>query len=196
MASYGLSLQTAPTVEPLELSEVKVQCGVAPGVAYHDLALQSWITAARQKVEEDTGRALVNQTWELSLDCWPLGLCPIYLPKPPLSSVTSVKYFDTSNVEQTLATTVYKSVTSRQPGEIHLKQQQSWPSLYGEAAVITIRFVAGYGAAATSVPDGLKAAMKLLVHKWFDPAIGDIDPAYQALINQYLVGDEFHVYAR
>jgi uncharacterized phiE125 gp8 family phage protein len=203
LALYGLALITAPTLEPLSLSDAKVQCGVAQEVSYHDDALTSWIVAARRKVETDTGRALVNQTWDMSLDCWPLGLEAIYLPKAPLVSVTSVKYYDTAAAEQTLATTYYKVIAAREPGEIRLKHAQSWPSLYSEASVITIRFVAGYGATAASVPDGLKAAMKLLIANWFENPSATItgttqaatEFAYQSLIDGYLVGDEFHSYA-
>jgi uncharacterized phiE125 gp8 family phage protein len=204
MAQYGLTLTTAPAKEPVTLDEAKVQCGVAQEVGYHDAALKGWIAAARAKVEEDTGRALITQTWDLSLDCWPTGLTPIYLMKPPVSSVGSIKYYDTSNVEQTLSTNVYKVLTARQPCEVHLKYQQQWPSLYSEASVITIRFVCGYGTAETSVPDGLKAAMKLLISNWFNNPSATVtgtiqtttEIAYQALINQFLVGDEFHCYAR
>jgi hypothetical protein len=38
--------------------------------------------------------------------------------------------------------------------------------------------------------------MLLLIHKDFDPSIGDIEERYRDLIAQYTVGDEFHCYAR
>lgn len=203
MATYGLTLQTAPTLEPVSRAEAKVQVGIAEGVDYHDRYLDTLITAARQKVETDTGRALVNQTWDFVIDCFPLGLEAIYLPKTPLVSVTHVKYYDTSNVQQTLATSVYKTFTTREPGEIRLKYQQAWPFIYSEGGVVEVRFVAGYGSTA-SVPAGIKQAMLLLVHNWFESPSATITGtiqtensfAYQALINQYLVGDEFHCYAR
>ena len=196
MAQYGLALITAPTSEPIQLAEAKVQCGIAEDVGYHDDALRMSIEAARLKVETDTGRALINQTWDLSLDCFPTGLDAIYIPKSPVSSITHVKYYDTSNVEQTLATSVYKTIIAREPCEIRLKYQQQWPFIYSEAAVVTVRFVAGYGATYQSVPDGLRRIMLLLIHKDFDPSIGDIEDRYRDLIAQYTVGDEFHCYAR
>jgi uncharacterized phiE125 gp8 family phage protein len=196
MARYGLSQFAAPAVEPILLDEAKVQCGVAADVSYHDDALRMSIEAARQKVETDTGRALINQTWDLSLDCFPTGLDAIYIPKAPVSAISSVKYYDTSNVEQTLSASVYKTLLSREPAEIRLKYQQAWPFIYSEAAVVTVRFVAGYGASYLSVPDGLRRAMLLLIHKDFDQAIGDIEDTYRAMIATFTVGDEFHCYAR
>lgn len=204
MAIYGLTLQTAPASEPITLDEAKVQIGIANGITYHDRYIENLITAARQKVEIDTGRAMINQTWDFVFDCFPLGLDAIYLPKAPLSSVTHVKYYDTSNVQQTMATTVYKTLTTREPGEIRLKYQQAWPFLYSEAGVIEVRFVAGYGTTATSVPAGLRQAMLMLMGHWFNNREATItgtiqaanEFAYEALISQFLVGDEFHAYAR
>jgi uncharacterized phiE125 gp8 family phage protein len=196
MAQYGLSLITAATSEPIQLDEAKVQCGVAADVSYHDDALRMSIEAARQKVEADTGRALISQTWDLSLDYFPAGLDAIYIPKAPVSAITHIKYYDTSNVEQTLATTYYKTLLSREPAEIRLKYQQAWPFIYSEAAVVTVRFVAGYGSTYQSVPDGLRRAMLLLIHKDFDASIGDTEDTYRAMIATYTVGDEFHCYAR
>lgn len=199
MANYGLTLVTPPTIEPVSLAEAKVQCGVADDVSYHDQNLLSLITAAREKVETDTGRAAITQTVDYTLDLLPCGLEPIYLPRSPVSSVTSLKYYDTSNVQQTLATTVYKTILDREPAEIRLKNSQQWPSLYGEPGVVTIRFVCGY--AATAVPKSLQQAMLLLIGSWFENREaeqkgGMVTSAYDALISKWIVGDEFHAYGR
>lgn len=202
MAQYGLTLVTAPTIEPITTAEARLQCGIADDAAgYHDPKLLSLIKAAREKVETDTGRAVINQTWDYTFDLWPYGLEAIYIPKAPVSSITSVKYYDTSNAEQTLATSVYKTILNREPAEIRLKNAQSWPSVYGEPGVITVRFVAGYGAAVTAVPESLKAAMLLLVSDWFENRDGErpnstSNRAYDSLINKFLTGDEFHTYSR
>jgi len=201
MATYGTTLVTAPAIEPITTAEAAQQCEVADGIAYHERKLNSLIQAAREKVETDTGRAIISQTWDYTFDLFPYGLEPIYLPKSPVSSVTSLKYYDTSNVQQTLATTVYKTFLDREPAEIRLKYQQQWPFLYGEQGVITVRFVCGYGAAATAVPESLKAAMLLLIGTWFEnreaemPVITN-DRAYDSLIARFMTGDEFHCYGR
>ena len=55
-----------------------------------DTLLASLITAAREYVEDFTGRALINQTWNGYLDKFPAQF--IELPKPELRSVGFVKY--------------------------------------------------------------------------------------------------------
>lgn len=195
MATYGLTLVTAATSEPVTLAEAKVQCGVAEGMTYHDDKIRSLIAAAREKVEADTSRALVTQTWDYVFDVFPCGLEAIYLPKTPIASVTHIKYFDQTNTEQTLATSVYKTFLNRVPAEIRLKYGQQWPFLYGEAGVITVRFVAGQGV--TAIPGALKQAVLLSLHSLYDPAAaGDIEDAYMSLIQTHMVGDEFHAYGR
>lgn len=197
MARYGLTLQTAPTIEPVTFAEAQRQIGLAAGNDFDQERIEGLITAARLKLERMTNRAFVNQTWDLTLDCFPTGLDPIYLPKAPVVSVTHVKHYDTSNVQQTIATSVYKVLTAREPGEIHLKYQQQWPSLYSEASVVEVRFVAGYGATASTVPQTARKAILLDVHSMYDPEdAGDIEATYNALADSLAVGDEFHCYAR
>lgn len=198
MANYGLTLVTAPTSEPITLAEAKLQCGVADAVTFQDDAIRGLITAAREKVEADTGRALMSQTWDFTFDLFPYGMRALTLPKCPVSSVTSLKYYDQSNVQQTLSSTVYKTFLDREPPEIRLHYQQQWPFLYGEQGVITVRFVAGYATAA-DVPQGIVQAMMLLIQSWFEQAGGmtDVaDRAYNALINRWRTGDEFTSYGR
>ncbi len=202
MAQYGLTLFTAPTLEPISSAEARLQCGIADDAAgYHDPKLLSLVKAAREKVETDTGRAIMAQTWDYTFDLWPYGLEPIYIPKAPVSAITSVKYYDQAGAQQTLSTSVYKTFLDREPAEIRPKYQQQWPFLYGEQGVITVRFVAGYGAAVTAVPESLKAAMLLLVSDWFENRDGErpnttSNRAYDALISKFLTGDEFHTYSR
>lgn len=195
MAIYSLATQTAATFEPVSLDEAKLQCGVAEDNEYFNTKLRDLIKGARQKVEADTGRALCTQTLDFTIDCWPYGLEPIYLPRSPVASITHVKYYDTTGSQQTLNTSVYKTLLSREPAEIRLKHSQQWPSLYGEPGVVEVRMVCGY--AITAVPGVLKQAVLLQVHNMFDPAAtGDIEDAYRSMVATYSVGDEFHAYAR
>lgn len=202
MAIYGQTLVTAPATEPITLAEAKLQCGIATDVNYHDPLLQILITAAREKVEADTSRAIITQTWDYSFDLWPIGLEAIYLPRAPVASITSVKYYDQANAQQTLSTTVYKTMLDREPGEIRVHYQQQWPFLYGEPGGITVRYVAGYGTANTSVPQSLRQALLLLIDHWFEnrDTVGNVGPqisnSYETLIARHTVGDDFHSYGR
>lgn len=197
--SYGTVLVTAPTEEPLTVEEAEQQCGAPVGV--HAQHFKASIPAARQFIESRVNRQLVTATWDLKLDRFPSGNGCIKVPKAPLQSAT-ISYYDASGVSQTLATSVYKVVTSREPGEIHLKYGQSWPVVYSEPDVVAVRFVAGYGAA-SAVPLGIKQAMKLLVDHWFENRsallVGSISKELEFsllnLLEAYSYGDEFTCYS-
>lgn len=198
---YGIVLVTDQTVEPITLDDCRRQCSLGDNRT-HDLWFESLaIPAARKLVEELTGRSFINKTYDLKLDLFPTGKCPIYIPKNPLSSATSITYTDADAAVQTLATSVYKVLTSREPGEIRLKHGKTWPAVYDESEVVTVRFVAGYGATAASVAANAKAPMLLLINHWFEnrSAVGnvgaEIELSFRTLIESIKVGDEFHSYA-
>jgi len=143
----ALVVDTAPTVEPLTVEELKLAWGIDFGE--HDALVDRCGKAARVWVEDFLGRAIVNTTYALHLLDWPDDNV-IRLPRPPLSSVTSVKYYDTDSVQQTLSTSVYGTETVCQPGLVYLKNGQTWPTLEDEPKKlrVTITYVAGHGATA------------------------------------------------
>lgn len=160
----ALSLVTGVIAEPVSLAEVKTWCRVDASNHTDDALLLSLITAARQSIDGPDGwlgRALMKQTWDLKLDGFPSGDV-LYVPLPPLISVTSITYTDTAGSAQTLATTVYAVDTASEPARIALKYGQSWPSTYSQIDVVTIRLVCGY-TSANAVPQTIKTAIKALV---------------------------------
>jgi len=105
--------------------------------------------------EAEACKALTTQTWEMVFPCFKGW---IDFPMPPLQSVTSVKYFDDENEEQTLAPSAYYTVTPYDsPGWI--EPVNSWPSTYSRPNAVTIRFVAGY--ADDQIPFQAEQAMSL-----------------------------------
>jgi uncharacterized phiE125 gp8 family phage protein len=156
---HRLKLYTAPTEEPVTTAEAKLHLRVSH--SDEDTHIARLVAAARRRCETETRRALVTQTWDLTLQDWPCD-DRIILPLPPAQSITSITYVDSDGVTQTIASSVYK-LSAGTPGIISLKDDQSWPSgLRDEADPITVRFVAGYGAAST-VPESLKAGILMLV---------------------------------
>lgn len=130
--------------------------------ASDDTLLTALIQAAREYVEGYQNRALCTQTWELVLDSWPVRDY-VELPKPPLQSVTSIKYKDSAGTESTWADTNYIVDPDSFLGRVVLADGISWPTatLY-PAGGIRIQFVAGYGLAA-DVPQTTRQAMLLLI---------------------------------
>jgi len=157
---YGLTLVTAPTVEPVSSTEAKAQLRLE--VSDDDTLVGTLITTARRRAEAFLNRALIHQTWDLTLDAFP-DAAWITMPLPPLVSITSVKYVDTAGTTQTWATANYTVDVSRTPGRVALAYNVDWPVTRDVVNAVTIRFVAGYGAAATDVPADLVQGIKILV---------------------------------
>lgn len=151
------ALITPPSAEPVSLSEAKAH--LRETATDQDSLIMSLISAARGWAEDFTQRALITQTWDYKLDAF---ADEMEIPLPPLQSVTSIKYLDTAGAEQTLANTEYTVDTAAERGLVRLGYGKSWPATRAQANAVTIRFVAGYGAAAT-VPGTIKAACLLLL---------------------------------
>jgi uncharacterized phiE125 gp8 family phage protein len=151
------ALVTPPNAEPILVSEAKDHLRVTAND--EDSLINLLITAARSWAEDFTQRALITQTWDYKLNAF---ADEMEIPLPPLQSVTSIKYIDTNGVEQTLAVTEYTVDTAAERGLVRLAYGKSWPAVRAQANVVTIRFVAGYPAAA-DVPGTIKAACLLIL---------------------------------
>jgi len=171
-----LKINTAPSVEPVTLYEAKIQLRIdeSPDAAHRDDDyVTSLIEACRKWCEAFQNRAYITQTWDLYLDEFP-GKDYIEIPLPPLQSVTYLKYKDTDGTLQTWGTSNYVVDINREPGRIALAYGISWPLIYDEMQAVQIQFIAGYGDAATSVPEAVKTAIKLKITELYENR-GDAD---------------------
>lgn len=158
-----LNLVTPPTTEPVTVEQAVEHVRLDSDDEL--MLIAGYIQAARDYVETRTRRALMAQTWDLVLDAWP-GRC-LYLPKPPLQSVTSITYVDADGVTGTVDADSY-SVAAGSPGMVLLVGSHTWPSVtLRQAAAVTVRFVAGY-ASREMVPAALRQAMLLLVAEMYE----------------------------
>jgi uncharacterized phiE125 gp8 family phage protein len=169
----ALSLVAGPTVEPITLPECKLFMRV--DVNADDALIESLIVACRQAIDGRDGwlgRALCTQTWDLVLDGFRFRSLAgfhagVRLPLAPVSSVTSIKYLDLSGVLQTLDPSLYVTDFVTEPARITPVFGAVWPSTYYQVNALTIRFVAGYGAAA-DVPEGIKLGLKAMVAHFYE----------------------------
>lgn len=186
----ALTLVTAPVGEPFTLTDAKDHLRIT--IDTEDSLINALIVSAREFAEGNTRRALITQTWDLTLDAFPDA---IEVPLPPLQSVTSVTYIDTAGTTQTLvANTDYTVDTKSEPGRIVPAYGKSWPSTRDIVNAVTVRFVAGYGNA-TAVPKSIKQAMLMHIEHMFDNrgtvnignVVNEIPLTMQSLYNMHRV---------
>ena len=112
-----LTLVTGPTIEPLTVAEVRARSNI--GSKSSDEVVQAYITAARQTIDGADGwlgRALNTQTWRGGLDEFPT--CDggrIYIPLPPLQSITEISYLDAHGLPVAVAGGGYQLVMGPRP---------------------------------------------------------------------------------
>lgn len=207
----GHQLQTAPASEPVTAADLRThlretEAGLPAAEA------NSFITSARTMIEEMTGLALITQSWRLVYDRWPgtrevwwdgvrdgalnelygaAADVAIMLPRYPLQSVSGVSVFAEDNSETVVdvAATFYVD-TYQKPGRIALQYGKTWPIAMRPTNGVQIDYVAGYGAAAPSVPEPLRQAVKvgaamLYTNRGDGCAPGDMMAAVGPLVQAY-----------
>jgi uncharacterized phiE125 gp8 family phage protein len=162
------SLVTGPVREPLDLEEVKKALRITSETE-HTL-LVTWMAAARQYFEVETGRQVMLATWEYHLDEFPVYPA-IEVPRPPLVSVESISYLDEAGVTQTMDPADYTVHTAAGPlcprGRISIPHASVWPTSGEHQKAVTIRYQAGYGEVYDSVPELIKGTLLLIVGVYY-----------------------------
>lgn len=188
----GLTLITPPAAEPISTATAKLHLRVDH--SSDDTLIDNLVKAARISAEHWTGRAVITQTWEKTLDQFPCGSYNegIVLPFPPLASVASLKYIDQDGVLQTMSSSDYKVLANRTPGEVVLAYNKTWPTVRCEADAITVRYTAGYGVSGASVPDSILQAMLLMVGHWYEhrKEVSEVQMSEVPMSAQWLLGQK------
>ena len=157
---FATTLTTAPTVEPISLSEAKDYAKVE----YNDddQLIDSLITSARLYVENFIRRPLNTQTITMAIDwCFPEV---IPLPMNPVQSITAASFtYVNSDGDVTQVPTATYTTDTLDPARIYLAYNQVWPTVRMQRKTISVVFVAGYGDAGTSIPEPIRTAIKMMV---------------------------------
>lgn len=159
-------VEIANSFEPVTLDEAKIHLRVELTDTEEDTLIESLITAARKRFENDTNRQLYQATINQYFDKWPdSGI--IYFPRYPVTAVTSLSYFDTDGTLQTWAADNYNVDMVSQPGRIQRKNGVSFPSLDKRINAVNISLSAGH-ATQSSISRLHKQAILLLIGHWFE----------------------------
>ena len=184
MATFGKTLVTGPTEEPVTVPEVCSHLRLEDGEADPGL-IDNYIRTARDVCQNYLQRQFVTATWDFFQDDFPVGgRAPYPVCLPPLQSVTTVKYYDTAGTQQTWASSNYTLSTDTEPGKIEPNTDTYWPEAQNRVDAVEIRGVVGYGGAG-AVPETIKTAMKELIRMWHDGdcIMGDIPDGIKALLD-------------
>lgn len=165
-ARWSHKVTTDAAVEPLSVSEAKSHSRV--DITDDDTLVQKQIKSARLATEELLSRALITQTHTLKIDRFPYDGQAIYVPRPPLQSVTSISYVDSDGYSQTWDASNYVVDDSSEPGRIYPAYNVSYPTTRDQRNAVTIVYVAGYGDASTDVPEDLISAISLMVCNFYE----------------------------
>lgn len=182
----ALKLITPPAEEPVTLQEAKNHLRIAH--AELDTMITNLITSAREDCEGFQNRQYITATYQLWLDAWP---CEdhIRIPRPPLQSIASVKYYGTDNTEYTFDPENYFVDDKNEPGRVALAYSKIWPTAtLRPANAVVVEFVAGYGEAA-DVPQKVKQAILLKIELDFDKHEPDYAKKIQEAIDRLLWKD-------
>jgi len=152
---------TPPAEEPLTLDEAKLRAGLdwTAGDPRDDL-MNGFIAAARSKVEQDTGLALLTQTRDVFFDTLSMrrdGTVTLPAQSRPLQSVGSVKVVDTAGTVVTVEPANY--IVDLATARLGLAPTGVWPSDARPFQPWVVRIVSGWLNKAT-----LRANAPLLFH--------------------------------
>lgn len=159
--SYKITAE--PSVEPLTLTEAKAHLRV--DFTDDDTYIDTIIKSARKVCEKYCNIVFITQTWRQNENNFGAY---IDLSVSPVQSVTTIKYYDTAEVQQTLATANYQVDTLSDTGAIYEGVTLGFPSISSNTInPIEVIYVCGYGLA-VSVPEDIKAAILLMISHLYE----------------------------
>jgi uncharacterized phiE125 gp8 family phage protein len=208
----SLTLVTGPVREPVTLSDAKAWARL-DGTT-DDNSITQLIKAVRATAEEYLRRALLTQTYRLTIDL-PCGGIDhllgegtydlpvsalngdlsraVELPKGPVQSIISVKTTDTADAQTTFAPSNYYLDAAGE--RLVLTTGATWPSNLRGIAAVEVNYIVGYGDTGDSVPQPIKTGMLIHLASLYEQR-GQCDdamslpPGTKRLYDQYRVMGE------
>lgn len=155
----GLTRTVAPTLTPVDVADVKA--GLRIDSSAEDGLLGILITAATNMAENRLGRALLPQTWVLTLDRLP-GV--IRLPCPVARTVTIV--YQAKPGAWTWIAAEMITLVPGPPSVVLPAYQATWPTPIAHADSVLVTFSAYSWATASEIPASIK--------QWIIAKVGEL----------------------
>lgn len=190
----------APASEPVTLAEAKLNMRVDGDE--EDSLITLHIAAARRYAESYTGRSFITQGWRLVLDGF--ATC-VELERGDVQAISSITYRDLGGTTRTVAWNqpvngIQRSVDgalvadlSSCPARIAPSFGSVWPIATSEIGAVAIDYTAGYGSAASDVPEGVRSWILLRVGSLYAnreesvPGVVTALPYVDTLLDPYTV---------
>lgn len=175
----SLARITQPVVEPVTLRQLKAHLRIEHDE--EDEYLLALIGAGRQYAEARCDRCFIDTQLEMQTDTFPAAI-ELPLPLPPFSPTPGRQAIEVSYLNagmQRLTMTETEPATVSAPATF-LAQRFStpavltpsvngyWPVTGPVRSAVTIRWWAGYGPDATTVPKGVVHAIMMLAAHWYN----------------------------
>ncbi|GAB5500984.1 MAG: hypothetical protein PsegKO_32950 [Pseudohongiellaceae bacterium] len=171
MAGEILTVRTGPDGYPVTLAdmyrELRLDPEGDPPSHPEDAQLSDLIAAATDELDGPDGilgRALLTQTWRLTLPGFPAET--IVLPLPPLQSVEAMKVRQPDGSLVALAEDAYQLVPHELGQALRPADGIDWPTSTGADQSVQIDYICGYGGPA-DVPPRIRSAIRRLVAHLF-----------------------------
>ena len=130
-----------------------------------DTLIDSLIKASTQSCQIFTNRYFLDTTVTQYSDNW-FEFYRLY--KSPVISITHVKYYDTNDTLQTLASSNYILDNISQPARIGISVDGTLPNLADRINAVEVKYSVGYGELSSDVPEGIKQAVLITIGNWYE----------------------------
>jgi len=161
---WSISIVTPPSPTPVATADIKAHLRL--NTSAEDTLLADWVLVAAEEFARETGYSLTNTALRLSLDSWPCESV-LYIPRHPVTAVTSVQYLDTSGTWQTVDGSTYTTDLSSLPARILFKTNFVRASLHETAKpCVRVNFSAGHSST-SDIPRMALQAVKLRAAEYY-----------------------------
>jgi len=148
-------LITPPTGLAVSMVEARLAARVdveEDGTSALDSEIERAIRTYTTEAEGETNRAVMEQTWRLTLDRFDGAIA---LRRPPLLQVDHIKFYNAEGVQQTLDPLDYQVDGESEPGYIVPATGRRWPATARRINAVEVQIRCGYGPDHTTVPDAI-----------------------------------------
>ncbi len=153
---------TPPVAEPLTLAETKLHLRLDTDA--DDTVVTSLMATARHYLEQVTGLCLMSRTLRLYLDEWPEDQV-ILINRFPVQTLVAMTVYNAGGLPVQVSLQGHVLAGKAQPARLYVTDM---PETLRAINGIEVDFVAGFGTAATDVPDALKRAMLMHVAMMYE----------------------------